>query len=184
MTKLNLVLSVSEIQAISNDAGPDNPLGLARAVERATLEHLSKRPPAAWQQLVYELCVREATRRNMLPQSIYNCMMKGTGNGGLYPDPLVSLAELALTASAVDVGPSMNAVEQATLAKLTPNMFWDASWPERCEESIHNVLVAMDAEVGTKAEIQRAVSLENITIEVTGYNEDENEYAYMEVKND
>ncbi|AQS50517.1 hypothetical protein PAEH1_01290 [Paenalcaligenes hominis] len=167
MTKLNLVLSVSEIQALSNDAGPDNPLGLARAVERATLEHLSKRPPAAWQQLVYELCVREATRRNMLPQSIYNCMMKGTGNGGLYPDPLASLAELALTTNTEN---------------KEPNMFWDASWPERCEESIHNVLVAMDAEVGTKVEIQRAMSLENISIEVTGYDEDENEYTYVEVK--
>lgn len=169
MTKLNLVLTVDEIQALSNEAGPDNPLGLARAVERATLERLSKRPPAAWQQLVYELCVREATKRNMLPKSIYNCMMKGTGNGGLYPDPLASLAELALTTNTEN---------------KEPDMFWDADWPERCEESIHDVLVTMDAGVGTKAEIQRAVSLENITIEVTGYNEDENEYAYIEVKND
>lgn len=169
MTKPNLVLTVDEIQALSNDAGPDNPLGLARAVERATLEQLSKRPPAAWQQLVYELCVREATQRNKLPQSIYNCMMEGTGNGGLYPDPLASLAELALTASTADA---------------EPNTFWDASWPERCEDSIHNVLVAADAEIGTTIEIQRAVNLGNITIKVTGYSEDENEYTYEEVKSE
>lgn len=169
MTKLNLVLTVDEIQALSNEAGPDNPLGLARAVERATLERLSKRPPAAWQQLVYELCVREATKRNMLPKSIYNCMMKGTGNGGLYPDPLASLAELALTANAVDA---------------EPDMFWDASWPERCEDSIHNVLVAADADVGATIEIQRAASLSNITIKVTGFDEDKNEYTYEEVKSE
>jgi len=169
MTNPNLVLTVDEIQALSNYAGPDNPLGLARAVERATLERLSKRPPAAWQQLVYELCVRESTKRSMLPRSVYNCMMKGTGNSRLYPDPLASLAELALTANAVEA---------------EPNMFWDASWPERCEESIHNVLVAADAEIGTVIEIQRAVSLNNITIKVTGYSEDESEYTYEEVKNE
>lgn len=77
-----------------------------------------------WRSLAYELCVREMTRRTSLPRSIYNCALKGTGNGGLYPDPLASLAELAL----IDDSKGWQPIE--TAPKGIVLLFCDASMPE------------------------------------------------------
>lgn len=59
-----------------------------------------------------------------------------------------------------------------------PDMFWNAACVEQCEHSIHDVLVSADAEVGATVEIQRAVSLQNITVKVIGYDEDDNSFQY------
>lgn len=76
----------------------------------------------------------------------------------------------------------INETEAAVIARLAPDMFWDASSPEELGESIHNVLVAADAREGSIVEIQRAVSLENITVKVTAYDEEKNEYTYDEIR--
>lgn len=62
--------------------------------------------------------------------------------------------------------------------KMVADMFWNAEDPERPEGSIHCILVSVDAEVGQSVEIQRAISLSNIVVRVTGYDDEENEYKF------
>lgn len=71
-------------------------------------------------------------------------------------------------------------VEQAILAKLAEHadMFWDMNNSETSGESIHDILISSDVSTGEFVQIQRAKSLEDITIRVTSYDVDKNEFTW------
>lgn len=74
------------------------------------------------------------------------------------------------------------AVEVALEKALVPTMFWDADDPQEPQQSVHDVLVSIDAKEGSQVEVQRAVGLENMTVKVTGIT-DFGEYQWEVVDN-
>lgn len=103
--------------------------------------------PVAWQQLVYEVCVQEAAKRYMLPESIYNCMMRGTGDGNLYPDPLASLAELALSTITADAVPKEHHRTTKNHIPVTDNMTIPEGWQLVPKEPSRDMLKKMFYEI-------------------------------------
>lgn len=69
------------------------------------------------------------------------------------------------------------AQQDADKVDAEPDMFWDDNDPERCQDSIHNVLVEVqcnrDLSVGDVVEVQRAIRLPNASVRITAVeNED------------
>lgn len=66
----------------------------------------------------------------------------------------------------------MIAQQDADKADAEPDMFWNADNPEQCQDSIINLLVEVQCDrtlrVGDIVEVQRAVSLPNVSIRITG----------------
>lgn len=160
MSKFERVLSDAELISATFKAEAEGTMAELRAVERAVLAKLTEQGPVAWRVHPFDY---------------------GIGAEGAYAitqqEDMKELWESReWKVTPLYAHPIPNHIVDNN--KMVADMFWDASWPERCEDSIHNVLVAADADVGTTIEIQRAVSLNNITIKVTGFDEDKNEYTY------
>ncbi len=58
-----------------------------------------------------------------------------------------------------------------------PDMFWDDDDPERCQDSLHNVLVEVqcnrDLSVGDVVEVQRAIRLPNVSVRITAVEDED-----------
>ncbi|HRO20851.1 hypothetical protein [Alcaligenes phenolicus] len=71
----------------------------------------------------------------------------------------------------------LQAQQDADKVDAEPDMYWDDDDPERCQDSIHNVLVEVqcnrDLSVGDVVEVQRAIRLPNASVRITAVeNED------------
>ncbi len=68
------------------------------------------------------------------------------------------------------------AQQDADKVDAEPDMFWNADNPEQCQSSIHNLLVEIQCDrslhVGNIVEVQRAMSLPNISVRITTVDDD------------
>jgi hypothetical protein len=63
----------------------------------------------------------------------------------------------------------------------TPDMFWNADDPERCQDSIHNVVIEAyenGSNVGDIVEVQQAIRLHNVKVRIIADPEDDEEISY------
>ncbi|WP_374697324.1 Lar family restriction alleviation protein [Alcaligenes nematophilus] len=67
--------------------------------------------------------------------------------------------------------------QDAEKVDAEPDMFWDDDDPERCQDSIHNVLVEVqcnrDLSVGNVVEVQRAIRLPNVSVRITAVEDED-----------
>lgn len=67
--------------------------------------------------------------------------------------------------------------QDAEKVDAEPDMFWDDDDPERCQDSIHNVLVEVqcnrDLSVGDVVEVQRAIRLPNVSVRITAVEDED-----------
>ncbi|WP_394065380.1 hypothetical protein [Alcaligenes sp. WGS1538] len=97
------------------------------------------------------------------------------GCGDLYPSNSYGAGFIAAAGHCENC----DAAQDTDAAKVDaePDMFWDDDDPERCQDSIHNVLVEVQCNhglsVGNVVEVQRAIRLPNVSVRITAVEDED-----------
>ena len=119
--------------------------------------------------------IAAAVKKLAATQAQQDADVVSCGCGDLYPSNSYGAGFIAAAGHCENC----DAAQDTDAAKVDaePDMFWDDDDPERCQDSIHNVLVEVQCNrglsVGNVVEVQRAIRLPNVSVRITAVEDED-----------